>query len=385
MNNSLYATRPSEGLSFWLDVTRASAALLVLLAHSRLHIIGLWADDPSGLPPVVMKAFYAATGMGHEAVVLFFVMSGYLVGRKALAQPLYERHAFTQYAIDRLTRIWIVLIPAVLLSVIAAYVLSYTVGASYSGATPTCLPSLQATLATLTFLNEGYMDTVCSNLPAWSIHSEVHYYLLWPMLIFALTASNAGPVRVINGTLFAAIVLALVAFDTLDIKHTLILAPVWVAGVYIDRLWVPAIPLWIIGAALAVTMIAPSIDMWAGLWPLSDYLIAVLALAFYARARHTSWRPMQMARLFGWLARISFSIYLTHIIVITGARSLLEYGAGMEFPRTDLAADALPLFVGVVVASVLFGHLFSALFESKTPQLRILLMRLVRKSEQARP
>ena len=72
--------------SFWasLDFIRWSAAMLVVVAHAR-HLLFvdyylLVYKDPTFLHSISNKLFYFITGLGHEAVVLFFVLSGYLVG-----------------------------------------------------------------------------------------------------------------------------------------------------------------------------------------------------------------------------------------------------------------------------------------------------------------
>jgi peptidoglycan/LPS O-acetylase OafA/YrhL len=63
-----------------LDLVRGLAAITVILVHVRLRsFVELGALAPSQQSwPVGM--FFAATRLGQEAVLLFFVLSGFLVG-----------------------------------------------------------------------------------------------------------------------------------------------------------------------------------------------------------------------------------------------------------------------------------------------------------------
>jgi peptidoglycan/LPS O-acetylase OafA/YrhL len=68
----------SETLSSFLNFSRWSAALLVLVNHAR-HLILVDLEEVKQ-QTLFVKALYFVTGLGHEAVVIFFVISGFLVG-----------------------------------------------------------------------------------------------------------------------------------------------------------------------------------------------------------------------------------------------------------------------------------------------------------------
>jgi peptidoglycan/LPS O-acetylase OafA/YrhL len=65
-----------------LDLLRGSAAFLVLSGHLRSYIFQSYGELAQESLPV--KAFYFGTGLGHQAVIIFFALSGFLVGGKAL-------------------------------------------------------------------------------------------------------------------------------------------------------------------------------------------------------------------------------------------------------------------------------------------------------------
>ena len=64
------------------------------------------------------KTFYFLTGLGHQAVMVFFVLSGFLVGGHVYTAVAEGRWSWPDYLIKRLTRLWIVLLPALVLTAI---------------------------------------------------------------------------------------------------------------------------------------------------------------------------------------------------------------------------------------------------------------------------
>jgi len=103
----------SKGQSDFLNLCRWFAAVLVVIEHARSL---LFVDYGSLTKPTVFhKAFYFLTGFGHEAVVIFFVISGFLVGGKAWSLWQQQRFDWRRYLADRVSRLYSVLIVALLL------------------------------------------------------------------------------------------------------------------------------------------------------------------------------------------------------------------------------------------------------------------------------
>ena len=107
-------TAPADGAaSIHLDALRGVAAFWVFLSHWRDC---LFVDYPDVHPHhLLMGAGYLSTGLGHQWVVVFFVLSGYLVGGSVLRQMATDRWSLGGYALKRLTRLYAVLIPALIL------------------------------------------------------------------------------------------------------------------------------------------------------------------------------------------------------------------------------------------------------------------------------
>ncbi len=65
-----------------LDMLRGIAAMLVLANHLRAYVfVGHGSLNETNL---VTTIFYAATTFGHQAVLVFFALSGFLVGGHVL-------------------------------------------------------------------------------------------------------------------------------------------------------------------------------------------------------------------------------------------------------------------------------------------------------------
>src|ERR1700674_2641061 len=63
---------------------------------------------------LLVKIIYFFTGFGYQAVVVFFVLSGFLISSAILKRETSGTWSWRDYAIDRSSRLWVVLIPGLL-------------------------------------------------------------------------------------------------------------------------------------------------------------------------------------------------------------------------------------------------------------------------------
>ena len=148
-----------------LDLARGLAAVTVMLVHVRLRsFVELGALPPSQQSwPVAI--FFAATRLGQEAVLLFFVLSGVLVGGQIIRRARSGTFSLRDYGIDRCSRILLPLIPACLLTaLIGRFVLGHGID----------LPVLAANMVGL---NGVLAPTLDANLPLWSLSYEIWFYI----------------------------------------------------------------------------------------------------------------------------------------------------------------------------------------------------------------
>lgn len=96
-----------------LALIRGIAACVVAGGHWRC----LFFQDYDGVPSpgILCKLFYFLTGFGHQAVIVLFVLSGFVICNAIHANVRKGVWSFREYLAARLTRLWVVLIPALIL------------------------------------------------------------------------------------------------------------------------------------------------------------------------------------------------------------------------------------------------------------------------------
>ena len=91
---------------YWLDALRFIAALMVLLNHTRNDFFMMYGDLPLSQHGLLSFTFYTIMRLGHEAVVVFFVLSGFLVGGRGMERLKHGTMDARSYIIDRFSRIY---------------------------------------------------------------------------------------------------------------------------------------------------------------------------------------------------------------------------------------------------------------------------------------
>lgn len=189
----------------YLDFIRFFAAFLVVLGHARLHAFGQGlrlreVSDNAGEMFIGLMSSQA-----HRAVILFFVVSGYLVGGKLINAYSADGDFMRRYAIDRASRIYTVSIPATIFSASLVLILTLTYGQSYSLTHDNCTIDFADFLSTTFFLHEGFIASNACNGPFWSLDYEVFYYVWFAVLALAVLGTRK------ETRIAAAIVFVLVA------------------------------------------------------------------------------------------------------------------------------------------------------------------------------
>jgi len=183
----------------WLDLARGLCAIAVCAGHLRSAII---VDHASlGSSSWAQKIFYLCTGFGHQAVMVFFVLSGLFVGGAVLRNR--DHFSWLSYSIARLSRLWVVLIPALMVTTLvdgwlgshAPDVLAGSHRALWnSGPSPDepYSASLFTALLNLVFLQTIVGPVFGSNGPLWSLANEFWYYVLLPLCVLAIGGRMSG-------------------------------------------------------------------------------------------------------------------------------------------------------------------------------------------------
>jgi peptidoglycan/LPS O-acetylase OafA/YrhL len=328
--------------SLYLDLTRFLAAVLVVLTHYAQN--GLLGAGASALPHV-----------GREAVMVFFVLSGFVIAYTSAEKGLTLR----QYALARSARIYSLAIPVVLLCFGLVYLTADAAGLAPQLTYQAHKPWLYLPLHLL-FMGElwNLSESPPWLIQYWSLNYEVWYYVLFGVLYYLRGARRV---------LVAALVLLIMGFKLW------LLLPVWLAGACLYRYRRPlpigvgaARLLWLATLAALVAYKMAGLDLTLravgiAMWPfqslhlgnadryLSDYVVCLLVCLNFMLARQCAFGGLdRFAAPIRTVAAYTFTLYLIHGPVIGMWRLFYPYHPGH-------ALDLVLLSVCIALATWLVG------------------------------
>jgi len=359
-----------SGSSFLISLLRGLAALEVTAAHLRAEVFpGLreLAD-----PPLYYQVLAFVTGFSHHAVIIFFLISGWLVGG-SLLNKLGQPGAIKSYAIDRATRLWMVLLPALFIMLAIGSVTGVVSPArsDFSAANEYSVASFAGNLLGLQTI---LVDPFAGNYALWSLANETWYYLQFPLLLLVFTGKTW--LRQVG----AATVLVLLG-AALPLPITLYFA-LWLLGAAFSRIRIDCATVWRVALLLLALVftfhsrLVLSIDdlKLESFLPHLTYSLPLLALLASMHGPidlASGWRR-GMARMTHLLSEFSFTLYVLHVPLI----DLLRHIGLRAFGRNRLAADApldYAIYFGILLALLLLSYCAYLLFESHTFRVRRLV------------
>ncbi len=98
--------------SVLLDLIRGLAAVVVLIGHGRNILLVDYNDIPAHRQWFALP--YLITRAGHQSVMVFFVLSGYLIGGSIFRSLNSNQWTWTGYLTHRMTRLYVVVVPGLL-------------------------------------------------------------------------------------------------------------------------------------------------------------------------------------------------------------------------------------------------------------------------------
>lgn len=331
----------NQSLSTFLNISRWLAAFLVVIDHLR-HLILVdirFVEHKTTL----YKILYFVTGFGHQAVVVFFVISGYLVGALTLDRWRAKGPNLKAYLSARISRIYTVLIPALIIGLLLDFTGLHWFNASelYTNSEQYRTNSLNSVisenLGLSTFLGNLFMmqrvlvEHFGSNGPLWSLANEWWYYCIFALVGMAIT--SARYMRV--GFATAAVALA----SVLPFKMIL-LGSVWVLG-FVAHAWIISNarrPHPLIGIGAFIIMITISRlshntgNALGGEFIVSvvyDFMVGVSYVVALASVSRMTTFPLK--RINEFLADFSYTTYLFHFPAMVFITSACYQLFGLKF------------------------------------------------------
>ena len=347
----------------WMDFFRTAAAVIVVISHARDIVMA----DYSG--QLLYAPVYAATGFGHSGVVIFFVLSGFWISRSVLGR-IGTVNFWRGYLIDRLSRLLIVLVPALLLGGVLDWIgaveLSLPLYGGASGSHTITVPVVdqlrpEVLIGNLTFLQTIAVPTWGSNGPLWSLAYEFWFYIWFPALMLLVSRRHFSLALVslavawFNPAIAFGFASWLAGFVLLSATGKLPSVPTgkWRAGL-------------VTGAFLAILLLSGVRSNGA-----IDFVLAVAfaSLLYVLRASQIGF-PKLLQPLARYGRESSYSLYVIHFPVLALAGSLATGGQRLVPSPLSVA-----MVVGFSFAAVTTGWIFSQLTERNTGNARAFLRR----------
>ena len=369
----------SPKASAYLDVMRAAAAFAVFAGHAR----ALFFAEATRLdhPSLFTRAFYFMTGFGRISVMIFFVISGLLVGYSTLTAIQEDRWSWTAYGINRFSRLYAALVPALVLgflldklgvhflnSISGVYSMREISGLMF-GAPVTQFLGWKTFVGNLLFLQTIKVTCLGSNTALWSLSNEFWYYVLFPLAALALWGRNRGGARWMGVALFG-----MVAYGIgWEISRYF---AVWLMGVgagaaarrygsrvgknYFGVLRAVSLVVFVASISLARARFFSSMfraDVGVGV--ASTLLIFAFLVTFPSDEAAPRW-----TRVFRWAAVFSYSLYVLHLPLLVFLRATRP---SFDWPVTGVS---IILYSGILAIGFFYAWAVANAGEFRTERIR---------------
>lgn len=356
----------------WLDLVRGISALFVFFSHLRALC---FQDYHTIEPSLLAKIFYFLTGFGHQAVIIFFVLSGFFIIRSIHIAHINNKWSSSGYLISRLTRLWVVLFPALFITFLldkgGFFLFSdsiiYNLGLStLPEVKPVFNLNLSYLIGNIFFLQTIVVPTFGSNSPLWSLANEFWYYMIFPLLYFSLVPNQNLPYRLILG--IAAVMLVL--FVGNSIAYGFI---VWLTGglayylssrvgkqpsqLTINTFTVFAILLLL--AVLGLIRINLLKDLYGNVALASSTAIFLVFLV-----KKGSFESSFLKRISDFTSKISYTLYLIHMPIA------VFLSAWLIPQRMEWSLENLALYFALSAIILSISWVFWFLFERNTIKIK---------------
>jgi peptidoglycan/LPS O-acetylase OafA/YrhL len=320
-----------------LDSLRGLAALVVVLHHIR----ALWEAGVQPSPGILMSFLDIVTPFGTEAVMLFFVLSGFVLSLPAVnGRP----QTYLTFLIRRIFRIYVPYLAAILASVAGAFwlhgIITNIVWVHQAWSEP-----VDWHLVGQHVLFVGLFDTNQFDGPIWSLVYEMRISLIFPLLCgFVLHLKSKWSFVVAGGLTIASLMIEKPPFQIdRSLADTLQFAGIFVFGIFLARKRV-RLGAWFSHRNRIAKVLIGAAFLWLFLFagPHSIPAVSQFHRHFYACISHwitaigagglmiISMNSASCKRLLFWppvhfLGKVSYSLYLWHWVVILYCIHLL-YG-----------------------------------------------------------
>ncbi|QWX83328.1 acyltransferase [Cellulophaga sp. HaHaR_3_176] len=362
-----------DNRNYTLDFIRGLSALIVMAGHLRIAIF----KDYSELinlesSSILNKGFYFITGLGHQAVMVFFVLSGYFVGGSVLKSS--KKFSAKNYLIARISRLWTPLFPVLILTFIIDYFIGIVSPELLQGDYYSIINSgprgdysigLQTFISNIFFLQTIYSPVYGSNGALWSLAYEFWYYILFPLCVIIL---NFIPKSRSYKVVSTILLLLIINFIASSIFEGFL---IWLMGVAVyifSENKILKMKKWFIWPSL-VFFIFELIDskfifLGHDIQRYSDILVGLsfsIFLIMLFETKISSFPNSKMNKISYFISEISYTLYIVHFPIV-----LLIYALFYSQNQLSLNINSSIQFSIWMILIILISTLLWYIFEKNT-------------------
>lgn len=324
-----------------LDLLRFGAALVVVVAHTRGHLFVDFGGLDAASRGIGNAFFYFLTRLGHEAVILFFVISGYLVGGRLASDSIAGTLCVSKFMVDRFSRIIIPIVPVIIIGAMLF---------------PNDSDVVQL-FGNVVGLQGIFVNVLSYNSPLWSLAYEIWFYIIG--LCAAIVYYNK------KASIYIVLLFALIFCVFTQLKLYLMFC--WLIGalVRIQQVNLSKVGCYSLILCLAIMILLRQVltdgvfniffggDLFVHLTEMS---IAVVFAYLISAGRSINWSLPGMRTC----AAFSYSLYLVHFPLLMIVKENLFQNSLIPGLQNFL------YFILVVFLQVFVAYCFFILFEKNT-------------------
>jgi peptidoglycan/LPS O-acetylase OafA/YrhL len=355
----------------FIDLCRGLSALIVCVSHLRAFIFDDFSnsganDSFSGI------FFYLITGYGSQAVVLFFVLSGFLVAGPEFYRYRTNEINFSLYLLKRFTRLYVVLVPSLILTFFLDHYGMKVSNFYYDGHGHeffTSGPILHQEgvyepltfLLNLFFLQDIFVPTYGTNTPLWSLSREAMFYLSLPVILMLTNNKNFTRNPVFSSISLMAVILV---YSFVGYLVDLI---IWIVGflcyVFYKKFGqIRKARVFSVFVFFFSFVLVKVVDSGLAINVFFSISFAFVLVSFI-EIRLNDW----FMAVSSFFSKISYSLYLTHFPVQFFVISTVDIEINQSF-----GISGLIIFILILALNVLVAAIFYYFFESKTEKIYLM-------------
>ena len=341
---------------------RGFCAFAVVLGHSRF--LNKQVDISSGYSlGWFERLILLPTSLAEEAVSVFFLISGFLVGQQTFERVKLKEFSWGRFLIDRLSRYWTVLLPGLVITYLFSKI-SVTSDVSFNSK-----KIFYEAFCNCFFLMSARCSPFQNNNSLWSLGYEFFFYLIFALVINAAFSPNYK--KKISYLILTLIIIALFG------PNILILMPAWLFGFFISLIYQKTKILVflknkknrvIIYILFGLSFFLPNILNLSQFNTIIMSAISVspIFLILITVLRDWKFQSKTINLFLIYLGNTSFSIYVFHVPIIQFIYRI----------RTPLSNDKEILFIYfTAILSAFISSIFYFFFEKYTRNVRYILNR----------